>query len=69
MEKIWTRDDVFSAIYTGMPIVCSEAQHAQIDAWLAECAAYHAEYHDGLRAFIALNERKRLAELFQNQEA
>jgi hypothetical protein len=59
------RDAVFSAVYTGNLVDCTEEQFPQVDTWLAQCAAFHADNGDGLRAFIALNERKRLREKFE----
>ncbi len=63
-----TRDDVFAAVYRGIPIECTEAQYPQVRTWLRECIDFWqapGTEAAGLKAFIAHNEIKRLDQLFE----
>lgn len=64
----WAKDSIFSAVYRGEPIGCDEYEYPQVRDWLRQCAAFWESEGQGIRAFIARNEIKRLDELFEVRE-
>ncbi len=64
----WTKDDVFSHVYRGAPLACDERDYPEVRQWLPQCADFWTAEGQGIRAFVAQNEIKRLDELFEVRE-
>lgn len=56
-----TKEKVKDAIYTGNLVKCEQGEyHSWVRNYLQEIAGEFADYNDGLRAMIALEEVRRL---------